>query len=164
MEHVVLLDPEGTAIGSAAKSEIHHGDTPLHLAFSCYLLDARGRLLVTRRAMDELGAQIRGVRCVLPDFRYRARDDSGIVENELCPVFVARLDDESGLAPHPREVAATAWVDPAALATAVAAAPFAFSPWMRLQLPEVLDVLTGQAAPSLEALSPEPFEGGGSPA
>ncbi len=49
-ELVVLLDEQGRAIGTHAKSEVHHRDTPLHLAFSCYLLDDEGRLLLTRRA------------------------------------------------------------------------------------------------------------------
>lgn len=194
MEHVVLLDESGRATGTADKAEIHTGSTPLHLAFSCYVLDGTGRLLVTRRALskltwpgvwtnsfcghpapgepikdavhrraaEELGAHVNDVRLILPDFRYRATDDSGIVENELCPVFVARLADDAGLAPHPHEVAATAWVEPSALATAVAAAPFAFSPWMRLQLPAIVPVLTSGDTPRIEGLSPD--ADGGEPA
>lgn len=50
VEEVVLLDEQGHAVGTQAKSEVHHTQTPLHLAFSCYLLDAEGRLLLTRRA------------------------------------------------------------------------------------------------------------------
>lgn len=52
-EDVVLLDAHGAAVGSAAKSAVHHRDTPLHLAFSCYLIDSSGQVLLTRRALTK---------------------------------------------------------------------------------------------------------------
>lgn len=169
-ELVVLLHDDGLPSGSAFKHEVHHFATPLHLAFSCYLTDDDGRLLVTRRALgkltwpgvwtnsfcghpapgesmadavhrrarEELGATLTGITPALPDFRYRAVDASGIVENEICPVFTARLT--SSLSPEAAEVMDVAWLAPAALASAVADAGFAFSPWLRLQLPALLRV------------------------
>lgn len=53
VEHVVLLDELGRAVGSAPKHHVHHESTPLHLAFSCYVFDPAGRLLVTRRALSK---------------------------------------------------------------------------------------------------------------
>ena len=47
---VVLLDEHGAAVGAALKSAVHYEATPLHLAFSCYVFDAAGSLLVTQRA------------------------------------------------------------------------------------------------------------------
>ncbi|WP_099020506.1 isopentenyl-diphosphate Delta-isomerase [Mycolicibacterium palauense] len=52
-ELVVLLDEQGRSIGSAPKAEVHHESTPLHLAFSCYLFDDAGRVLLTRRALHK---------------------------------------------------------------------------------------------------------------
>ena len=53
MDDVTLLAEDGTAIGTLPKSEVHTHDTPLHLAFSCYVLDREGRLLLTRRALSK---------------------------------------------------------------------------------------------------------------
>ncbi len=50
---MVLLDEQGRAIGTADKRTVHHADTPLHLAFSCYIFDGRGSVLVSRRALDK---------------------------------------------------------------------------------------------------------------
>ncbi|HEY0506801.1 MAG TPA: isopentenyl-diphosphate Delta-isomerase, partial [Blastococcus sp.] len=52
-ELIVLVDDGGQAIGTMPKPLVHHGETPLHRAFSAYLFDDAGRLLVTRRAADK---------------------------------------------------------------------------------------------------------------
>lgn len=163
-ELVTLVADDGTPIGTADKAVVHGTDTPLHLAFSCHLFDPAGRVLVTRRALSkltwpgvwsnafcghpapgddleasvtaraqlELGIGITGIEPILPDFRYRAVDASGIVENELCPVYRAVTTD--AVAANPNEVAEWQWVDPQSLRASVAATPFAFSPWLVLQL------------------------------
>ena len=164
---VVLLDEEGREIGTATKSSVHGADTSLHLAFSCYVFNDHGEVLVTRRALTkktwpgvwansfcghpapaetlsdavhrradfELGLDIRGVDLALPLFRYRATDSSGIVENEVCPVYLARADGDP--VPNPLEVMDTAWVDPTALGRSIMATPWAFSPWLVLQAAEL---------------------------
>jgi isopentenyl-diphosphate Delta-isomerase len=159
-DEVVLLADDGTPVGTAPRATVHHEDTPLHLAFSCYLLDDGGRVLLTRRALakrtwpgvwtnafcghprpgegfeeaihryarHELGTTVTRVRPVLPDFRYRAVDAGGIVENEVCPVYAARVD--GALAPHPDEVMDHRWVAVDEMLDVVAIAPWALSPWM----------------------------------
>ena len=84
-----------------------------------------------RRAAFEVGLTIRNVELALPLFRYRAVDASGIVEHEICPVYVAHTDEEPRL--NPAEVAEARWVNPAELAVALEATPWAFSPWLVLQ-------------------------------
>ncbi|WP_275425735.1 isopentenyl-diphosphate Delta-isomerase [Nocardioides solisilvae] len=160
---VVLLDARRRPAGTAPREAVHGLDTPLHLAFSCWLLDADGRVLMTRRALGkrswpgvwtnsfcghprpdealvdavrrhgraELGLEVEAITALLPDFAYRAVDASGVVENEFCPVFVARTTHQPE--PHPDEVAELAWVEVDDLRTALAAAPWALSPWLRDQ-------------------------------
>jgi isopentenyl-diphosphate Delta-isomerase len=52
-ELIVLVDEDGRSIGTMPKPLVHHGETPLHRAFSAYLFDDAGRLLITRRAVDK---------------------------------------------------------------------------------------------------------------
>jgi len=87
---------------------------------------------VRRRATQELGLEISEISPLLPDFRYTAIDASGIVENEVCPVFTARA--VSDLTPNPLEIAEHVWADPQAVKVAVLATPWAFSPWFVEQI------------------------------
>jgi isopentenyl-diphosphate delta-isomerase len=164
-EMVVLLADDGTPIGEADKATVHGPETPLHLAFSCHVSNGDGLLLVTRRALrkrtwpgvwtnsfcghpapgeavaeavarralEELGLTLLDLALAVPDFRYLAVDAAGVVENELCPVYTARTLDP--VLPDPDEVTEFRWVDPVRLAAAVEEAPWAFSPWLTLQLP-----------------------------
>lgn len=166
-ELVQLVDDQGRFLGAAPKATVHGMATPLHLAFSCHVYSPSGLVLVTRRslakqtwpgvwtnafcghpapgeapedavrrrALQELGLKLDAVEPLLPGFRYRAVDSSGIVENELCPVF--RAITASDPLPVPSEVAEWRWTEPAQLQQAVRAAPYAFSPWLVLQLREL---------------------------
>lgn len=93
---------------------------------------------IGRRALTELGIAVTDVTPVLPGFRYRAVDASGIVENEICPVYSAVTTDAP--VPSPLEVAEWEWVDPTSLQSAAAATPFAFSPWLGWQLEQLAAV------------------------
>ena len=171
MESVVLLDDTGRAQGVADKAATHTGQTPLHLAFSCYVFNQAGQFLLTRRAeskrvfpgvwtnsccghpapaeavagavrrrlAQELGITVPSVTLLLPRFRYRAEMD-GVVENEMCPVFMTRWDGP--LAPDPAEVADAKWVDWADFRHQVQTGEQPISPWCALQLDE-LDRLGG---------------------
>jgi isopentenyl-diphosphate delta-isomerase len=49
-EYVVLVDKNNNAIGTALKSEVHTADTPLHRAFSLFLFNSKGELLLQQRS------------------------------------------------------------------------------------------------------------------
>lgn len=169
-DRVVLLDEHGTAIGDHDRIAVHSASTPLHLAFSLYLVDDAGQVLFTRRALtkatwpgvwtnsccghprpgeqvadalrrrlyEELGLEVTDLRCVLPDFAYRAQDVSGIWENEVCPVYVGTVVHPApAFQPNGSEVMDWKWVRWHDVKAAVEGAPFAFSPWAVQQISQL---------------------------
>lgn len=165
-DNVVLLAEDGTPRGHAPRTGVHSSTTPLHLAFSTYLFNDKGDVLLTRRALtkrtwpgvwtnsccghprpgeslenaarrrirEELRLHVGPLFPLLPDFRYRAVDASGIVENEICPVFAAFVPGDNPH-PDPDEVAEWAWVPWQSLTSAITATPHVYSPWSALQVP-----------------------------
>ncbi|MDO8583478.1 MAG: isopentenyl-diphosphate Delta-isomerase [bacterium] len=125
MEEVVLVDKNNNVLGTAPKLETHNKNTPLHRAFSLFLFNSKGKLLlqqrskkkktwpliwsnsvcghpmlnennadaVKRRLNFELGIKLDKIHEILPDFSYKA-EMNGIVENEICPVFVGFTDQK----------------------------------------------------------------------
>lgn len=82
---------------------------------------------VTRRCREELGAAPAGVWLALPDYRYRA-EQGGVVENEICPVAVGRVDP-AAIDPDPAEVGGHRWLDWSALLADLEQSPREWSPW-----------------------------------
>ena len=175
-DQVVLLSAAGEVVGAQPRATVHTRDTPLHLAFSTYVFNAAGEVLLTRRALskrtwpgvwtnsccghprpgeditdairrrliDELGLVVGAITSLLPDFAYTATDASGIVENEICPVFRAEMLDhrggthpDGGIAANPGEVMDWEWVTWDALVASAQLTPFIFSPWAVQQLSQL---------------------------
>lgn len=164
---VVLLDHRHRPIGSVPKSQVHGADTPLHLAFSCYVFDGAGRLLLTRRAPGK--RSFPGVwtnTCCghpLPGedsadaARRRLGEELGLrLERAavVLPDFAYRAVAADGLVENevcpvlvgttsgtvdadPAEVAEHRWEDWASVVDLVRAAPWAVSPWAALQVPQL---------------------------
>ena len=154
---VVLVDESDRPVGVAPKLQAHV-DGVLHRAFSVFLLDGRGKVLLQRRAAgkyhsaglwsntacghprpeeDTREAAARrlyeemGVRCELVPAGavvYRAEVGGGLVEHEYDHVFVGRFDGEPD--PDPAEVSAWRWMPLDELRADRAANPGAYSAWL----------------------------------
>jgi isopentenyl-diphosphate delta-isomerase len=160
-ELVVLCDEAGQPTGTAPKATVHHGQTPLHLAFSCYVFDPVGRFLLTRRASGKrtwpgvwtnscCGHPLPGEPTAEAVLR-RARDELGLSLLDLRPVlpdyrYRAERDGiveneicpvyaaraDGEPRPNPAEVADVRWVRWAELSAVTA--DLDLSPWFVDQL------------------------------
>jgi isopentenyl-diphosphate delta-isomerase len=181
-ESVVLLDEDGREIGTAAKVDVHHRATPLHLGFSCYLFDADGRVLLTRRALAKrtwpgvwsnsfCGHPAPG-EPVVDAVRRRARQELGVpIDAPVCvlPDFRYRAVAADGtveneicpvffarcdgpVRPDPDEVMDLTWVPWTQLRSA-ARLPWSISPWATEQIPLLESVTYTGHDPSSSANS-----------
>jgi isopentenyl-diphosphate delta-isomerase len=167
VENVVLLDESGHACGTAAKASVHHAQTPLHLAFSCYLFNSEGQFLLARRAESKrtwpgvwtntcCGHPAPG-ESMSDSVQRRLRQELGIDTAKLAlvlPRFQYEARMANGVAenevcpvyaaysdadpdPDPAEVAEVTWVDWDEFCAAVRTGRQPISPWCALQLAEL---------------------------
>lgn len=158
-ERVVLVDENDAEVGTLEKQRAHQ-EGRLHRAFSVFVLNSRGEMLLQRRAAakyhspglwtntccshprpgEPVDAAARrrlreemGIDCALTPlfaFTYRAQVGPGLVEHEYDHVFVARHDGDP--APSPDEVDGWRWVPVDQVAREVREHPDAFTPWFRV--------------------------------
>ncbi|HEY8374077.1 MAG TPA: isopentenyl-diphosphate Delta-isomerase [Pseudonocardiaceae bacterium] len=172
-ELVVLLDEQRQPIGTADKASVHTSSTPLHLAFSCYVFDAAGQLLITRRALDKRtwpGVWTNSF-CGHPGpgeemeeaVHRRARQELGVTLHDLrlaLPDFAYWARSAEGVVenevcpvftartdqvpqPEPSEVAEWRWVPWENVVELARRAPWAISPWAAEQIPLLEPLVSG---------------------
>ena len=95
-----------------------------------------------RRLRYELGIKRADLVLALPNFRYRAEKD-GVVESEICPVFVGFSDERPH--PNPLEVEAVKWLDWNEFVASLDHPDSGISPWAIEEVGELLtsDVFNG---------------------
>lgn len=160
-EPLILVDADDNEIGHLEKAEAHRGSGRLHRAFSLFVFDDRGRLLLQRRAATKrlwpnywsntccshprrgeditsaihrrLDEELR-LRCDLEflfKFQYQAQFDAEGAENELCWVYSGCSNDTPDF--NHSEIADLRYVEPAALDLEMSRAPRTFTPWFKLE-------------------------------
>jgi len=137
-ELVVLVDEADREIGTMPKALVHQKETPLHRAFSFFLLNPRGELLLQQRSSRKktwplvwsnsccghprpgeqtedairrrLKAELGMADAEIKmSLPYRySFSKDGVTENEICPVFAGLSSEEPK--PDPEEVEAVRWV------------------------------------------------------
>lgn len=160
-DELIVVDADDREIGHATKDACHRGEGILHRAFSLFVFDSRGALLLQQRAAnkklwpgywsnsccshprrgepmhDAVQRRLRqelGFGCTLEfvyRFEYRAAFGSIGTEHELCSVFVGISDAD--VRANANEVAAHRWIAPATLDREIAARPTQFTPWLLLE-------------------------------
>lgn len=155
-ENVILVDAFDREIGVAPKLGVHRSGL-LHRAFSVFVTDESGRLLLQRRAESKyhspglwsnsccghprpgettIGAAMRrlneemGIRCKLElvaSFSYRATISRELVEHELDHVFVGSTDRQPEC--DPNEVSEFRWADVDTVLAMLSDDPAAFTVW-----------------------------------
>ncbi len=170
-QRVVLVNEKDEATGEMEKLEAHRQGV-LHRAFSVFIFNSRGDMLLQQRAMDkyhspglwtntccshplpgeevEQAAQRRlgeemGFTAPLNklfSFIYRADFSNGLIEHELDHVFAGIYDGP--LKPDPSEVMDTAYHPPSRVTAMVASDPEIFTVWFRIAFPKVKDWAAAQ--------------------
>jgi len=176
-ERVILVDEQDREVGSSEKLRAHL-DGALHRAFSVFVFDALGRLLLQRRASakyhsgglwsntacghprpgEATGAAARrrlreemNFDCELREsfaFLYRAELGGGLVEHEYDHVFVGTFAGSP--APDPEEVEDWEWVALDDLRLALRDEPERYSYWLKL-------AVEGEGRERLGATAPSAF-------
>ena len=159
IEEVVLVDRADQRIGVAEKLTAHR-TASLHRAFSIFVFNSAGSVLLQRRAYtkyhlaglwsntccshprpDEAtnAAALRrlqeemGFACPLESafaFIYRADVGGGLIEHEYDHVFIGRYDALP--CPDPREVAEWKWMNARQLSAELASNPGAYTFWLHV--------------------------------
>ncbi len=158
-EQLILVDAFDRELGVGEKMQVHLAGA-LHRAFSVFVFDGRGRLLMQKRAADKYHSaglwsntacghprpgeatpaaarrrlrEEMGFDCELRgvfEFVYRAELDGSLVEHEYDHVFVGTHDAEP--APDPAEVAEWRWVSMDELRRGLDEEPHLYSRWLKL--------------------------------
>jgi isopentenyl-diphosphate delta-isomerase len=164
-EPLVLVDAADRELGFARKDDVHAGEGTLHRAFSVFLFDPAGRVLMQRRSAakrlwplywsnsccshprrgeDTAEAAVRRVREELAvgarlvplfKFQYQARYGVEGSEHELCSVLAGVTSDP--VAANPHEVAEWEWMEVADLDRTLRDDPDRYTPWLRIEWPRV---------------------------
>jgi isopentenyl-diphosphate delta-isomerase len=157
-ESLILVDEHNRSTGSAGKNAVHRAGL-LHRAFSIFLVDGRGRILLQRRSLEKYhssglwansccGHPRPGEQTLLAArrrlkeelgvdeplsfgffSRYRADLDRGMQENEFVYVYFGPL--VSYLQPDPAEVSEVALLSPTEIKRRIARQPDAFTYWLK---------------------------------
>lgn len=160
-EELILVDADDNETGFLSKAECHDGHGRLHRAFSVFLFNDAGELLLQQRARSKrlwpgfwsntcCSHPRRGesmdvaTRRRLRDelniearvefvykFQYRAEFGDLGSENELCHVFVGRVSGH--IKPNENEIAAVRFVSPSVLDAELSRMPEIFSPWFKME-------------------------------
>jgi len=160
-EALILVNSDDVAIGTAAKSACHDGDGVLHRAFSLFVFNGTGALLLQQRQADKrlwplywsnsccshpragedmdaaVGrrlAQELGLQATLGfvyKFEYVARFGDAGTEHELCWVYAGTTRGEPVI--NSSEIANWRWISPAGLDAELTASPDRFTPWFKLE-------------------------------
>lgn len=167
-EELILVDADDNETGHLSKAECHDGHGILHRAFSLFLFDDRGRLLLQQRAHGKrlwpgfwsnsccshprrgesiaiaVGRRLEDELNVSADleyvykFTYQAGFGDIGSENELCHVYVGQVP--GAVEPNENEIREIRYVTIDELERELAAAPDTFTPWFRMEW----KTLTGQ--------------------
>lgn len=160
-EALILVDAEDRELGFLSKADAHRGSGTLHRAFSLFVFNSAGELLLQQRAAGkrlwpgswsntccshprrgesmELAVHRRlreelGLDCELTylfKFEYQAQFDADGAEHELCWVYAGVSDAPARV--NPNEIAAVRYLSPAALDAEMARMPGQFTPWFKLE-------------------------------
>ena len=161
-ESLILVDEHDRELGLLSKGECHDGDGLLHRAFSVFLFDENGRLLIQQRAPgkrlwpgfwansccshprageDMAEATQRRIEEELGlsvelefvyKFRYQARYGEEGSEHELCWVHLGRIHS-SQPRPNPSEIADWKFLPAADVDALMKDEAAAVAPWFRME-------------------------------